>query len=47
MKIYTIPVVGQFQVDYNAIAWPQLIIWDEDKINWDIQLDMSGAKTSP
>ena len=37
-------LVGFFLAVYNATAWPQLIIWDEDQMIWDDQLGPSVAK---
>ena len=34
---------GRFLADYNATAWPQLIIWNEDQMIWDSQLGPSVA----
>ena len=34
---------GRSPNDYNATAWPQLIIWDVDQMSWDGQLGPSVA----
>ena len=34
---------GRFHADYNATAWPQLIIWNADQMSWDDKLGPSVA----